>query len=290
MGSYSFVRSSPPYRIGITFGIHPYLCLREKNVLIRVQLLNRELVMEKGFLDKVEDNAAVRIWSEKRQKEKGDSLSEGLVIFPKALGHIDDAVSDLFNLLDKRVIPVLAILAETFRSLSVPLLGIWGAIGYAPQLVLRQYRLRQFIPVTQEKIKADQWERKFQDAQVREDALKRELLESRDEKVGLRAWVVELERSLHQQCSRNSVIELKASLIKIEELNIEELEGQIRDRDHIMNEALTQVWKVADHLQTLAVQANMLSLRYELESDRGQKLAWLLRKVKALTIRARSYM
>ncbi|MFQ6626435.1 hypothetical protein Gotur_005308 [Gossypium turneri] len=31
----------------------------------------------------------------------------------------------------------------------VPLLGIWGAIGYAPLLVLRQYRSRQFILVTQ---------------------------------------------------------------------------------------------------------------------------------------------
>ncbi|MBA0759804.1 hypothetical protein Gotri_022635 [Gossypium trilobum] len=66
--------------------------------------------MEKGFLDKVEDNAAVRIWFEKTQQEKGDSLMEGymselwdftciskrvdifalsiyeLVIFSKALG------------------------------------------------------------------------------------------------------------------------------------------------------------------------------------------------------------
>ncbi|KAK5825694.1 hypothetical protein PVK06_020552 [Gossypium arboreum] len=31
----------------------------------------------------------------------------------------------------------------------VPLLGIWEAIGYAPLLVLRKYRSRQFIPVTQ---------------------------------------------------------------------------------------------------------------------------------------------
>ncbi|MBA0635494.1 hypothetical protein Godav_021828 [Gossypium davidsonii] len=30
----------------------------------------------------------------------------------------------------------------------VPLLGIRGAIGYAPLLVLRQYRSRQFIPAT----------------------------------------------------------------------------------------------------------------------------------------------
>ncbi|MBA0785312.1 hypothetical protein Gotri_026569 [Gossypium trilobum] len=33
--------------------------------------------MEKGFLDKVEDNAVVRIWSDKTQEEKGDSLMEG---------------------------------------------------------------------------------------------------------------------------------------------------------------------------------------------------------------------
>ncbi|MBA0666457.1 hypothetical protein Goklo_002864 [Gossypium klotzschianum] len=41
-----------------------------------------------------------------------------LVIFPKALGHIDDTVSNLFDWLDKRVTAVLVILAETFRSLS----------------------------------------------------------------------------------------------------------------------------------------------------------------------------
>ncbi|MFQ6659853.1 hypothetical protein Gotur_028585 [Gossypium turneri] len=42
----------------------------------------------------------------------------GLVIFPKALGHVDEAVSDLFDRLDKGVTPVSAILAETVRSLN----------------------------------------------------------------------------------------------------------------------------------------------------------------------------
>ncbi|MBA0632435.1 hypothetical protein Godav_001171, partial [Gossypium davidsonii] len=42
----------------------------------------------------------------------------GLVIFPKAPGHIDDAVSDLFGRLDKRVTPIPAILDKTFRSLN----------------------------------------------------------------------------------------------------------------------------------------------------------------------------
>ncbi|MBA0786253.1 hypothetical protein Gotri_027244 [Gossypium trilobum] len=35
--------------------------------------------MEKGFLDKMEDNAAVQIWVETMQQEKGDSLKKGYV-------------------------------------------------------------------------------------------------------------------------------------------------------------------------------------------------------------------
>ncbi|MFQ6661324.1 hypothetical protein Gotur_029523 [Gossypium turneri] len=35
--------------------------------------------MEKGFLDKVEDNAAVQTWSGTTQQKKGDSLAEGYV-------------------------------------------------------------------------------------------------------------------------------------------------------------------------------------------------------------------
>ncbi|MBA0671193.1 hypothetical protein Goklo_024339 [Gossypium klotzschianum] len=42
----------------------------------------------------------------------------GLVIFPNALGHVDEATSNLFDRLDKRVTLVPAILAESFRSLN----------------------------------------------------------------------------------------------------------------------------------------------------------------------------
>ncbi|MBA0696726.1 hypothetical protein Goari_003255, partial [Gossypium aridum] len=31
----------------------------------------------------------------------------------------------------------------------VPLIEIWGVVGYAPLLVLRQYRSMQFIPIMQ---------------------------------------------------------------------------------------------------------------------------------------------
>ncbi|KAG8474300.1 hypothetical protein CXB51_033943 [Gossypium anomalum] len=113
----------------------------------------------------------------------------GLVIFPKAIGHIDEAVADLFDRIGKQNTPVLATLAEMFRSLKymseschfwklekvpcrvffegysplkevattlrredsteesfdwVSLPEICGVIGYAPLLVLRQYKAGQF--------------------------------------------------------------------------------------------------------------------------------------------------
>ncbi|KAG8482639.1 hypothetical protein CXB51_024450 [Gossypium anomalum] len=138
------------------------------------------------------------------------------MVFPRALGYVDEVITDPFHRFSKRVTSVPAILAETFRSLGVcrktgagrvffenysplkdivassrkvdipeenwiallrnlqsgdvewkapwmvpgeilyrcssfdwvPLLGIWGAIGYAPLLVLRQHGLRQFVPAT----------------------------------------------------------------------------------------------------------------------------------------------
>ncbi|MBA0755824.1 hypothetical protein Gogos_021958 [Gossypium gossypioides] len=71
----------------------------------------------------------------------------GLVVSPKTLGHVDEAVTDLFDRLEKRVTPVLTILAEPFRSLN----AYWRAgegrfIGCA-QLLLAWSG--QFVPVTQ---------------------------------------------------------------------------------------------------------------------------------------------
>ncbi|KAK5786972.1 hypothetical protein PVK06_041622 [Gossypium arboreum] len=129
--------------------------------------------------------------------------------------------------------------------------------------------------VKEEKGKANQWEAKFRDAQAREGTLKRSSVESQNEKEGLKIRVSELERSLYQYRTRNSVIELKASQSRIEELKemIEELktmlqncelqiellevnnkrwkeqlhqsQDQVRNRDYVMGEALTQVREVA---------------------------------------------
>ncbi|MBA0879591.1 hypothetical protein Goshw_010395, partial [Gossypium schwendimanii] len=135
----------------------------------------------------------------------------------------------------------------------------------------------------------EQWQ-----VQVRNKALKKRLSESQKEEGELKDRVVELEGSLRQRRSRNSVVELKVSLSKIEEMKgkikglkaalqncdvrIEHLkakegrqneqlsyfQNQVRDRDHVMGEAVVQIREIADHLQALAIQADTLSVKYEL--------------------------
>ncbi|MFQ6655001.1 hypothetical protein Gotur_025739 [Gossypium turneri] len=81
--------------------------------------------------------------------------------------------------------------------------------------------------IREERNRSDRWERKFQEVQTRNEALEKSLSESQKEKGELKDRVVELEGSLCQHRSRNSVIELKSSLSKIEEMKgkIEELES-----------------------------------------------------------------
>ncbi|MBA0636081.1 hypothetical protein Godav_024616 [Gossypium davidsonii] len=67
-------------------------------------------------------------------------------------------------------------------------------------------------------------------------------------------------------------------------------QNQIQDRDYIMGKAVSQIREVANYLQTMAIQANVLSTKYELESDRGQELASLLKEVKTLSIKAKPYL
>ncbi|MBA0764003.1 hypothetical protein Gotri_013384 [Gossypium trilobum] len=251
----------------------------------------------------------------------------GLVVFPKALGYVDEAVTDLFDRLDKRVTPVPIILAETFKSLNAyrragPMITPeyiewWGrkindnipgpsqgdgqpiekhlrVVPSELEIIMQDFertnselekkieqmeeekrnlRLDMDVQkleteklrkgknkaekdldslktdykklslsmrttglgktlvqccqeIQEEKIKADRWERKFQEAQTRNETLEKSLLESRNEKRELMARVAELERSLHQYRNRNSIREMKASLSKIEEMKriIEELE------------------------------------------------------------------
>ncbi|MBA0819544.1 hypothetical protein Gohar_028315 [Gossypium harknessii] len=260
----------------VSLGIFPHIALHNRSILPFLngneKLFFREVDLvptveeyttllccpriQADFLKKAnEHNQDERAMDTKKRVDVFALCIYRLVILPKVLGHIDDAVLELFDRFDKRVTPVLTFLVETFRSLSayrraVPLLGIWGAIGYVLLLVLRQYRSRNFIPATP---RLAQFEFAYKDTQVREDALERDLLENQNENFGLRAWVAELERSLHQY------LELLETNNEHWKEQFQRSQGQIRDRDHIMGEAVTQ----------------------------GRELARLLKKVKALSIRAR---
>ncbi|MFQ6642213.1 hypothetical protein Gotur_018381 [Gossypium turneri] len=57
----------------------------------------------------------------------------GLVVFPRALGHVDEAVTDLFDRLDKRVTPVSNLHEEDIE---------WRALWLLPDEIL--YRCGDF--------------------------------------------------------------------------------------------------------------------------------------------------
>ncbi|MBA0634975.1 hypothetical protein Godav_025986 [Gossypium davidsonii] len=84
--------------------------------------------------------------------------------------------------------------------------------------------------IQEERNKADRWERRAQETQVLKETLERQMLETQNHQAELKARIVELEKSLALYRSRNSVVELKASLCKIEEMKkrIEELEHTLQ--------------------------------------------------------------
>ncbi|MBA0577059.1 hypothetical protein Golob_024122 [Gossypium lobatum] len=278
-------------------------------------LLNRELIMENRFIDKVKDNVVVRIWSEKTQQEKSDNLTKRYMLElwdftcisywnPSyshfTFGKVDlvPTVEDYTTLLhcpriqaDKTYsraanIPTFLnrlmgitrmseqwvaaqikqkeyskcipwknlpdlILAhpDTKKRVDVFALNIYGLI-VKQDFEKRSLKLeRKIEKLEEEKIQLglDIGVQKLEVEKMRkgknkvdedfdslkidykklclsmrtvglEDALERYLLENRDEKVGLKARVTKLERSLHQYRSCNSIIELKVSLNKIDEL------------------------------------------------------------------------
>ncbi|KAL1119738.1 hypothetical protein V6Z11_D01G121700 [Gossypium hirsutum] len=63
----------------------------------------------------------------------------GLVVFPKALGYVDEAVTDLFDRLDKKVTPIPVILEKTFRSLSACRKTSEGRFIGCAQLLLARF-------------------------------------------------------------------------------------------------------------------------------------------------------
>ncbi|MBA0635418.1 hypothetical protein Godav_005191 [Gossypium davidsonii] len=134
---------------------------------------------------------------------------------------------------------------------------------------------------------------------MRNETLEKSLSESQNERGELKPRVAELEKILYQYQNRNFVMELRASLDRIEQMKrrVEELEMALQNCEMRIEfleaseeRKKEQIQEVADYLQTLVVQVDILCVKYELESDRGQELASLFRKIKALSVRAKPYM
>ncbi|MBA0881474.1 hypothetical protein Goshw_025497 [Gossypium schwendimanii] len=358
--------------------------------LVLRELLDKKFILGSGFLNRVEDNTAVRTWPEMTQhekvnvptflrklmnimgmseqwvtawiKQKGDSrcipwknLKDlilahpdvkkrvdifalsiyGLVVFPKALGHVDEAVTDLFDWLDKRDTPIPVIFAETFRSLNayrkilqeddiewrapwllpndvlyqcgdfdwVPLLGIWGAVGYAPLLVLRQYRSRQFVPATQGLAECE--------FSYRGDGYKkktREMAKAWNQTHRMKRLAVglmttpEYNEWWFKRINDNILgpsLENSQSIEEHLQLETDKLRKGKNKAEEELDNLKTDYKKLCLSMRTAGLEktseqwreeADTLSVKYELESDWGQELASLLKKIKVLSIRAKPYL
>ncbi|XP_012481073.1 uncharacterized protein LOC105795971 [Gossypium raimondii] len=104
--------------------------------------------------------------------------------------------------------------------------------------------------IREEKDKADRWERKFQEIQMRNEVLERSLSDSQREKCELKDRI----KYLKANESRNN-----------EQLHY--FQSQVRSRDHLMEEAVVKIRGVADHIQTLAVQTEKSSVLNVEEGD-----------------------
>ncbi|MFQ6624025.1 hypothetical protein Gotur_003649 [Gossypium turneri] len=78
-----------------------------------------KIQVDKAYSRAVNKNLKDLILAHPNTKKKVDVFAlsvYGLVIFPKALGHVDEAFTDLFDRLDKRVTPVPEIVAIPRRD------------------------------------------------------------------------------------------------------------------------------------------------------------------------------
>ncbi|MFQ6643427.1 hypothetical protein Gotur_017850, partial [Gossypium turneri] len=146
--------------------------------LMNITGMSEQWIMAR-IKQKVEDNAIVRIWSEKAQLEKGDSLAKGYVselwdytrisVTQKSLQELKEIWDRIQQKGECKCIPwknlrdLILAHPDGKKKVDVFALSIYGlvifpralghvdeagAVRYAPLLVLRQYSLRQFVPAT----------------------------------------------------------------------------------------------------------------------------------------------
>ncbi|MBA0731333.1 hypothetical protein Golax_023070, partial [Gossypium laxum] len=211
----------------------------------------------KGIFDKVEDNAAVRIWFKKTQ-EKGDSLTEGYMseLWDFTRINLAQYWNPAYSCFTFGKDLILAHL-DTRKKVDVFVLSIYGYLSAyrrageerfieCAQLLLAWFHSHIWKSLQNEDIEwrspwmiPDEilyrcedfdWYRSRHFIPVMQVLARCEFAYKGDN-CKKEARVAELERSQHQYRSRNSVIELKVNLTNIEELKgkIKELEATLQN-------------------------------------------------------------
>ncbi|KAG8474312.1 hypothetical protein CXB51_033540 [Gossypium anomalum] len=189
--------------------------------------------MGNEYLDKVEENASVCIWSEKTQLEKGDSVIEG-------------HTSELWDFTHLPYLLDIKVDRRLFRAM----VQFWnpayscftfGDVDLVP--TLEEYTTLLRCPRIQ----------------------------------GYEAYV-----------RPASFPTFTKKLVMITGMSEQWVVARVQQKgDSRCVPAIVQIREVADHLQNLATQANVLSTKYELVTDRGLELASLLDRIKILGLRVK---
>ena len=72
------------------------------------------------------------------------------------------------------------------------------------------------------------------------------------------------------------------------EAQLHDSRQKVHVRDNMMSEAIIQIREVTQHIQNLAADAEVLCLGTEVATERGRKLAQLLKEIKILGSKAKS--
>ncbi|KAE8666750.1 crt-like protein 1-like isoform X2 [Hibiscus syriacus] len=199
---------------------------------------------------------------------------------------------------------------------TMTLLGLWGAVGYAPLLALRQYGARQFIPATyglstsefvyhgdsyKKRIKeaAESWKKVSRmDVVAARDMLTPDYIEwrrlrkndsilmpdcedTRTMEEHLRPVPSELEIVKAEFEAVNN--EMKQRVKELEwRFRWEQAQQRVKDRDVLIRDFLDQVQKAACHLHGLAREAGVVQQDMQPVTDENRRLVNLLEAVRGL--------
>ncbi|XP_016747166.1 intersectin-1-like [Gossypium hirsutum] len=120
---------------------------------------------------------------------------------------------------------------------------------------------------------SDQLQKEVQEEKARAESLRWHQNHNSTVKLKeLKSKVEDLEVALHDGELRVEQLKAQEDYLKGE---LHQAKGQVRERDHVIGEAIAQIREVAEYVQDLAIRADVLSLMYSSSSDIGREFEQL---------------